>query len=51
LSTATHPHVVAHVDARHGIAPGETHRVRFDPARIVFFEPDAGGATIATAPH
>lgn len=50
LATAAHPHIVAHVDARHGIAPSETHRVRFDAQRIHFFAADAGGATIAAPP-
>jgi multiple sugar transport system ATP-binding protein len=50
VSTERHPHVIAHVDARSGILPNETRRMYLDPARLHFFEADAGGAALVAAP-
>ena len=38
LSTARHPHVIAHVDAHPGLAPRQTIRVHLDLDRVHFFE-------------
>jgi multiple sugar transport system ATP-binding protein len=50
LSTAKHPHVVAHVDAHRGLALDETRAMRLDPSRLQFFEPGPSGVAIAAAP-
>jgi multiple sugar transport system ATP-binding protein len=50
LSTAHHARIVAHIDASRGLAPGSTHSIHFDPRRLQFFDADAAGATLATAP-
>jgi multiple sugar transport system ATP-binding protein len=49
-STAKHPDVVAHVDARSGIVPKETLRMYLDPARLQFFEADGAGKVLVSAP-
>ena len=50
VSTANHPHVVAHIDARRGIVPNETLRMHLDPSRLQFFEADEAGRILASAP-
>jgi multiple sugar transport system ATP-binding protein len=50
VSTASHPNVIAHIDARGGIVANETRPMHFDPNRLQFFEADAAGATLASAP-
>jgi len=49
-STASHPHVIAHIDAHGGIVANETRPMYLDPNRLQFFEADAAGATLASAP-
>jgi ABC-type sugar transport system ATPase subunit len=49
-STAKHPHVVAHIDARRGLQPNQDVRMYFDPNRLHFFAADAAGTTLASAP-
>jgi multiple sugar transport system ATP-binding protein len=50
VSTAQHPHVIAHIDARRGIVPRETIRMYIDPGRLQFFEADPAGRALASAP-
>jgi multiple sugar transport system ATP-binding protein len=50
VSTAQHPHVIAHIDARRGIVPRETIRMYLDPDRLQFFEADPAGKALASAP-
>jgi hypothetical protein len=50
VSTAQHPHVIAHIDARRGIVPKETIRMYLDPGRLQFFEADPMGKALASAP-
>jgi multiple sugar transport system ATP-binding protein len=50
LSTAKHPHLVAHIDARAGIVPSETIQMHLDPGRLQFFEAEPSGRTLASAP-
>jgi len=48
VSTARHPHVIAHIDAHRGLTIGETRGMYFDPDRLQYFEADAGGAAIVS---
>jgi multiple sugar transport system ATP-binding protein len=50
VSTANHPHVIAHIDAHRGLASGETYPMHFDLNRMHFFELGELGAKLATAP-
>ncbi len=50
VSTANHPHVIAHIDSRPGIVPNETLRMHLDPNRLQFFEADPAGKVLASAP-
>jgi multiple sugar transport system ATP-binding protein len=50
LSTARHAHIIAHLDAHHGIAPNETRRMVLDPNRLQFFDSDPSGSTLAVPP-
>jgi multiple sugar transport system ATP-binding protein len=50
VSTANHPHVIAHIDAHRGLVSGETHPMHFDLNRMHFFELGELGAKLATAP-
>jgi multiple sugar transport system ATP-binding protein len=50
VSTASHPHVIAHIDAHSGIVANETRPMHFDPNRLQFFEADAAGAMLASPP-
>jgi multiple sugar transport system ATP-binding protein len=50
VSTASHPHVIAHIDARRGIVPNETLRMHFDPNRLQFFDADPAGRVLASPP-
>jgi multiple sugar transport system ATP-binding protein len=50
VSTASHRHVVAHIDAHRGISPNETLRMHLDPNRLQFFEADQAGNVLASAP-
>jgi multiple sugar transport system ATP-binding protein len=50
VSTTSHPHVIAHIDARRGITPNETLRMYLDPNRLQFFEADEAGRALASAP-
>jgi multiple sugar transport system ATP-binding protein len=50
ISTANHPHIIAHIDAHRGLVPGETRPMHFDLDRMHFFELGELGAKLATAP-
>src|SRR6266851_3014381 len=50
LSTANHPHVIAHIDAHRGLAAHETRPLYFDLNRLQFFETGELGAKLAAAP-
>ena len=50
LCTPSHPHVIAHVDAHEGLAPGQTLPIYVDLDRIHFFEPGEAGANLVAAP-
>jgi multiple sugar transport system ATP-binding protein len=50
VSTARHPHVIAHVEAHRRVTPGETVRMYFDPGRIQFFDADPAGKVLASPP-
>jgi multiple sugar transport system ATP-binding protein len=50
LSTDKHAHIIAHLDAHHGIAPNEIRRMHLDPSRLQFFDSDPAGSTLAVAP-
>lgn len=51
VSTARHPHLIAHLDPRgRRIEPREVRRMYFDPDRLHFFEPDATGTALAAHP-
>jgi multiple sugar transport system ATP-binding protein len=50
LSTAKHPHIIAHIDAHTGIAAGQDRQIHFDLSRIHFFEDGELGAKLASAP-
>jgi multiple sugar transport system ATP-binding protein len=50
VSTASHSHIVAHIDAHRGLVPGETRPMHFDLNRMHFFELGELGAKLATAP-
>jgi multiple sugar transport system ATP-binding protein len=50
VSTANHPHVIAHIDAHRGLVPGDTRPMHFDLSRMHFFELGELGAKLATAP-
>jgi hypothetical protein len=47
VSTACHPHIIAHIDAHGGIVANETRPMHFDPNRLQFFEADPAGALLA----
>jgi multiple sugar transport system ATP-binding protein len=51
VSTAKHPHAIAHFDARAGIMPNETRKMYFDQKRLQFFEADEAGIAVAAPPH
>jgi multiple sugar transport system ATP-binding protein len=46
LSTARHPHIIAHVDAHPGLAPRQTIPIRIDLERVHFFEPGELGKNL-----
>jgi multiple sugar transport system ATP-binding protein len=46
LSTARHPHVIAHVDAHPGLSPRQTIQVHVDLDRVHFFEPGELGKNL-----
>ena len=50
LSTANHPHVIAHIEAHRRVMPNQTLRMHLDPGRLQFFEADQTGAALAAAP-
>jgi multiple sugar transport system ATP-binding protein len=51
LATSSHSHVIAHVDAHDGVAPGQVVPIYLDLDRIHFFEPgDVGANLITSAP-
>jgi multiple sugar transport system ATP-binding protein len=50
VSTASHSHVIAHIDAHRGLVSGETYPMHFDLNRMHFFELGELGAKLATAP-
>jgi multiple sugar transport system ATP-binding protein len=50
VSTAHHPHVIAHIDAHRGLTIDETRGMYFDPHRLQYFEADERGAAIASHP-
>jgi multiple sugar transport system ATP-binding protein len=49
-STAKHPQIVAHVEARGRLAAGEAARFYFDPERVQFFESEDAGRALASPP-
>ncbi|HEY2903996.1 MAG TPA: sn-glycerol-3-phosphate ABC transporter ATP-binding protein UgpC [Polyangia bacterium] len=51
LSTKTHRHVIARVEASRPLAPDQTIAAHFDLERLHFFEPNDTGALLATAPR
>ena len=48
LSTPSHPHSIAHIDAHERLAVGATCRIYVDLDRIHFFEPGEAGANLST---
>jgi multiple sugar transport system ATP-binding protein len=50
LSTANHPHIIAHIDAHRGLAAHESRQMHFDLNRLQFFEMGELGAKLAAAP-
>jgi multiple sugar transport system ATP-binding protein len=46
LSTANHPHVIAHVDAQEGLVPGQDCNVFVDLSRVHFFDPGETGKNL-----
>jgi multiple sugar transport system ATP-binding protein len=48
LSTARHSRVIAHLDAREGLAPGQVLPIYVDLDRVHFFEPGDRGRNILT---
>jgi multiple sugar transport system ATP-binding protein len=50
LSTTTHTHIVAHIDAHRGLTPNETRPMHIDLDRLHFFETGSAGRKLATAP-
>jgi multiple sugar transport system ATP-binding protein len=50
VSTVSHPHVIAHIDAHRGITPNEIRRMHLDPDRLQFFEADHLGKALVAAP-
>jgi multiple sugar transport system ATP-binding protein len=50
LSTASHPRIIAHIDAHTGIRAGEEKQIHFDLNRVHFFEEGELGAKLASAP-
>ena len=50
ISTTSHSHVIAHIDAHRGLVPGDTRPMHFDLNRMHFFELGELGAKLATAP-
>ena len=50
VSTAAHPHVIAHIDARRGFVPNDAVRMHLDPDRLQFFEVEPMGRALVSAP-
>jgi multiple sugar transport system ATP-binding protein len=51
LATPNHPHFVAHMDAFAGLVPDQKLTIHLDPDRLHFFEPGAGGTSLAHNPR
>jgi multiple sugar transport system ATP-binding protein len=50
LATATHPRIVAQVDADSGLSVGDSLPIHFDLGRLHFFEAEGDGKALASAP-